>query len=436
MRLLPRVIHCCLSTHDADFQGQRSARTLRENEELYRISSFNPGMFSRYIKFGGVFKLFYVGVSSLSQRQGDGASTIYSMGSSAGNPTFWALGKIAYSDHGDAEIQSSNVTGPPTANSTVVGDFRARRALLRTQAQKRAQLEKNPNADLSVFAGFWSKQTGVDLIADLFPAILEKHSTAQLICIGPIIDLYGKSAALKLENMSRLYSRRVCYRPDLTAAPSFIYGGAEFVLIPSRDEPSSLVIMESSQDGALSVGARVGGSEIVPGWWFTAESTSSKHTIRQCKKALAAALASNATFRAGTGTQSSKPQYPVSQWGSDVCVPHDNAIRVSERNSSNKAFSAANLNRLRTGSVDAFCLKKGRNLRDQHGGPTPPSRSTSPVKPSNCVANLTTLTESDYGNLDPGLWMNPDHLTGDPGRPKHDSGKSFYQWGRNRPASR
>lgn len=430
------MIHCCLSTHDADFQGQRSARTLRESEEPYRISNSNPGMFSRYIKFGGVFSLLYVGVSSSSQRQGDRVSTIYSMGSSAGNPTFWGLGKIAYPDHGDAVIQSSNIAGPPTANPTVVGDFRAKRALLRTQVQKWAQLEKNPNADLFVFAGFWSKQTGVDLIADLFPSILEKHSTAQLICIGPIVDLYGKCAALKLENMSRLYSRRVCYRPDLTAAPSFIYGGAEFVLIPSRDEPSSLVVMESSQDGALSVGARVGGSENMPGRWFTAECTSSKHTTRQFKKALEAALASNTTSRAGMGAQSSKPQYPVSPWESDVCVPHDNVIRLSERNSSNKACRVAILNRLKTGSVDAFCLKKCRNLKDRHGGPISPSRPTSPAKSSNCVASLTALTESDYSKLDPGLWMDPDHSTGGLGRPEHDSGKSFYQWGRNGTTSR
>lgn len=44
-------------------------------------------------------------------------------------------------------------------------------------------------------------QKGIDLIADVFPDILEKHSHTQLICIGPTIDLYGQFAALKLDVM-------------------------------------------------------------------------------------------------------------------------------------------------------------------------------------------------------------------------------------------
>lgn len=438
LHLLPGVIPCCLSIHDSDFQGQWSERTLQGNEEPCRISNLNPGMFSRYIKYGGVSNLPHVGVSYLREWQGEfgavRASTKYSTGSSAGNPTFWGLGTTgspAYPDHGDAEIQSSNIAGPPTANSTLVGDFRAKRALLRTQVQEWAQLEKNPNADLFLFVGCWSKQKGIDLIADLFPAILEKYSTAQLICVGPVVDLYGKFAALKFENMSRLYPRRVCFRPDLTAAPSYIYEGAEFVLIPSRDEPSSLVVMESGRNGALGVGARVGGSEHMPGWWFTPECTSSKHMIRQFKKVLEAALASNANVRAGMRAQSLKQQYPVSQWRIDLCVLHDNAVRLSQRNSSNRACGMASLNRLRSGSVDAFRSKMSRSAKDRHGGPTGPLKPTSPVKPLSRVANLTGLRERDCSYLNPGLWMDPDHVIGDPGRPKNNCGNCFYQGGRN-----
>lgn len=46
-------------------------------------------------------------------------------------------------------------------------------------------------------------QKGIDLIADVFPDILEKHPHTQLICIGPTIDLYGRFAALKLDVMVR-----------------------------------------------------------------------------------------------------------------------------------------------------------------------------------------------------------------------------------------
>ena len=67
----------------------------------------------------------------------------------------------------------------------------AQRARLRMQAQEWAGLEVNPDADLFIFAGRWSQQKGVDLIADLFPTILEKHQNVQLICVGPVIGKFG-----------------------------------------------------------------------------------------------------------------------------------------------------------------------------------------------------------------------------------------------------
>ena len=70
------------------------------------------------------------------------------------------------------------------------------RGVLRQKAQEWAGLDLDPTAELFVFIGRWSKQKGVDLIADVFPSVLERHPKAQLICIGPTVDLYGKFAAL------------------------------------------------------------------------------------------------------------------------------------------------------------------------------------------------------------------------------------------------
>ena len=100
---------------------------------------------------------------------------------------------------------------------------------------------------------------GVDAIADVFPAILEKYPKTQLICVGPVIDLYGKFAALKLAKLMELYPGRVCSKPQFTVLPPYIFSGAEFTLIPSRDEPFGLVAVEFGRKGALGVGARVGG---------------------------------------------------------------------------------------------------------------------------------------------------------------------------------
>lgn len=93
----------------------------------------------------------------------------------------------------------------------------------------------------------------------MFPAILEKHANVQLICIGPVIDLYGKFAALKLSKLMEKYPDRVFSKPEFTQLPPYIFTGAEFALIPSRDEPFGLVAVEFGRKGALGVGARVGG---------------------------------------------------------------------------------------------------------------------------------------------------------------------------------
>lgn len=92
------------------------------------------------------------------------------------------------------------------------------------------------------------------------------------ICVGPVIDLYGKFAALKLDVMMKKYPGRVFSKPEFTALPPFIFSGAEFALIPSRDEPFGLVAVEFGRKGALGIGARVGGLGQMPGWWYVSTS--------------------------------------------------------------------------------------------------------------------------------------------------------------------
>lgn len=116
---------------------------------------------------------------------------------------------------------------------------------------------------------FWK----IDLIADIFPWVLERYPETQLICVGPVVDLYGRFAALKLERIAEMYPGRVCSKPKFTALPPYIFGGAEFVLIPSRDEPFGLVSIEFGRKGTLGIGAKVGGLGQMPGWWYTVEST-------------------------------------------------------------------------------------------------------------------------------------------------------------------
>ena len=234
-------------------------------------------------------------------------------------------------------------------------DFEARRGDLRRQAQEWAGLNVNPTAELFVFVGRWSEQKGIDLIADVFPAILESHSNAQLICVGPVIDLHGRFAALKLDKMMEIYPGRVFSKPEFTALPPYIFSGGEFVLIPSRDEPFGLVAVEFGRKGALGVGARVGGLGNMPGCelkairlyfnrinlslgWYTIESTSIKHLISQFKMAIEAALASKTKVRATMRARSAKQRFPVAQWKEDLAILQDTAIKLNQKQTMKHAF--------------------------------------------------------------------------------------------------
>ena len=202
----------------------------------------------------------------------------------------------------------------------------ARRPDLKRQAQAWANLKIDPEAELFVFVGRWSNQKGIDLIADVFPSILESYPKTQLITVGPVIDLYGRFAALKLAKMMELYPGRVFSKPEFTALPPFIFSGSEFALIPSRDEPFGLVAVEFGRKGALGVGARVGGLGQMPGWWYAIESMTPKHLVHQFKMAIHEALASSPKTRATMRARSAKQRFPVAQWVEDLDTLQSTAI--------------------------------------------------------------------------------------------------------------
>jgi alpha-1,3-glucan synthase len=203
------------------------------------------------------------------------------------------------------------------------------RGALRVKAQAWAGLDVDPTAELFVFIGRWSKQKGVDLIADVFPGVLDRHPRVQLICIGPSIDLYGKFTALKLEEIMKKYPGRVYSKARYTAVPPFVFTGAEFALIPSRDEPFGLVAVEFGRKGALGIGARVGGLGSLPGWWYTVESTAIEHLHQQLKNSIEDALASKTDARAMMRAQSAKQRFPVAKWTEDLSKIHHNVIKIS-----------------------------------------------------------------------------------------------------------
>ena len=146
-----------------------------------------------------------------------------------------------------------------------------------------------------------------------------------------MIDLYGKFAALKLDKLMQMYPDRVFSKPEFTALPPYLFSGAEFALIPSRDEPFGLVAVEFGRKGALGVGARVGGLGQMPGWWFTVESTTTKHLLSQFKGAIKGALDSSTQTRAIMRARSSKQRFPVAQWIEDLEILQATSIKMHQK---------------------------------------------------------------------------------------------------------
>jgi alpha-1,3-glucan synthase len=209
-------------------------------------------------------------------------------------------------------------------------------------------------------------QKGIDIIADVFFSVLSDNPKTQLICVGPVIDLYGKFAALKLEILVARFPGRVFSKPEFTALPPCIFSGAEFALIPSRDEPFGLVAVEFGRKGALGVGSKVGGLGSMPGWWYTVESLTSKHLIHQFKQAIRSALASSQATRAKMRARAMVQRFPVQQWVEDLDKLQVNSIRISRHQQEHGSLSH---NFLRTFSSTG----SGRST------PTFPSRVHTPV---------------------------------------------------------
>lgn len=246
LHLLPQIIPCCLSIHNAEYQGLWAIRNSAEMEEISSVFNLSQEVVSRYIQFGEVFNLLHGAVSYLRVWQrgygAAGVSAKYGKRSFARYPIFWGLSKIDNLPNPvPTDTADWNNELPSMEDTEADPKEEAGRAELKRQAQEWAGLDQNPDAELFVFVGRWSMQKGIDLIADVFPAVLDDYSATQLVCIGPVIDLHGRFAALKFNKLMELYPGRVFSKPELTALPPFIFSGADFALIPSRDEPFGLV---------------------------------------------------------------------------------------------------------------------------------------------------------------------------------------------------
>lgn len=182
--LLPQTIPVCLSLHNAEFQGMWPMRTPEEAKEVCEVFNLPPEVVKDYVQYGSVFNLLHAGASYLRIHQRGfgavGVSRKYGDRSLARYPIFWSLkniGQLPNPDPSDtADWDPSQDANDQAKGVEVDQAAEEKRGEYRRQAQEWAGLEVDPSAELFVFVGRWSLQKGVDLIADLFPSILEKVS--------------------------------------------------------------------------------------------------------------------------------------------------------------------------------------------------------------------------------------------------------------------
>ncbi|KAI0006163.1 glycoside hydrolase family 13/glycosyltransferase family 5 protein [Russula compacta] len=332
--LLPKVLPVCLSLHNAEFQGLWPLRTKEEMKEVCSAFNISKEHCTKYVQFGNTFNLLHAGASFISVHQKSvgvaGVSDKYGKRSWARYPALWTLKHVDSLPNPDpSDIDALDENAIKVADIKIDQKAEAERPEHKRQAQEWAGIKQDPHADLFVFVGRWSKQKGVDLIADVMPSLLEKRSSIQLITVGPVIDLYGRFAAEKLNRLMQLYPDRVYSKPEFTALPPYLFSGADFALIPSRDEPFGLVAVEFGRKGALGVGSRLGGLGLMPGWWFPVESMSTGHMMSQLSKTIKLALKATEEERAILRARSAVQRFPVVEWRQRMEDFHKRSIYAS-----------------------------------------------------------------------------------------------------------
>ncbi|PBK78186.1 modular protein with glycoside hydrolase family 13 and glycosyltransferase family 5 domains [Armillaria solidipes] len=332
--LLPKVLPCCLSLHNAEFQGLWPLRTKEEMKEVCSAFNISKEHCTKYVQFGNTFNLLHAAASFISVHQKSigvaGVSDKYGKRSWARYPALWTLKHVDSLPNPDPSDIEALDEAPTKAKDVQIDEVaEAARPEHKRQAQEWAGIRQDPDSDLFVFVGRWSKQKGVDLIADVMPSLLEKRPTIQLIAVGPVIDLYGRFAAEKLARLMEMFPDRVFSKPEFTALPPYLFSGADFALIPSRDEPFGLVAVEFGRKGALGVGSRLGGLGLMPGWWYPVESSSTAHMLSQLTKTIKMALKSTEEERAVLRARSAVQRFPVVEWRQRMEDFHKRSIGAS-----------------------------------------------------------------------------------------------------------
>ncbi|KAI9206635.1 glycoside hydrolase family 13 and glycosyltransferase family 5 domain-containing protein [Polychytrium aggregatum] len=410
--LLPAKVPVVLTLHNAEFQGLWPIRTAEERKNVCMAFNISEELCTKYVQFSHTFNLLHAGASYIRLHQrGRGAAGVsdrYGKRVFKRYPALWGLKKVEGlpnpnpKDFGNEAIFEMPAT-PEDARSEDTRN-EEQRIQYKLEAQRWAGLTEDKDAILFVFVGRWSKQKGMDLIADLAPKFLSENPKTQLICIGPLVDLYGKLAALKFAHLMKQYPNRVYSRPEFVALPNCIFRGPDFVFIPSRDEPFGLVAVEFGRFGVLGIGAFVGGLGTMPGWWFTIESTENAHLLKQLESALAQAMKASPETLRSMRSVARRQRFPVEEWIAKVFRMYRHAIvdrQVADNKSRKSLYSSGDdtaasrmsldTSRFRGRNQSSQSIASERSSSDTEGGFTSDNEGSTPPQSSSSSFKKTPM---------------------------------------------
>jgi alpha-1,3-glucan synthase len=148
LHLLPTVMPCCLSLHNAEFQGMWSLKTSQEMNEICQVYNLDRDIVKKYVQFGEVFNLLHAGASYLRVHQKGfgavGVSKKYGKRSLMRYPIFWGLHKIGALPNPDPTDTAEWDKTSPKEDVAIDDEAESKRGDLRRQAQEWAGLTVDP----------------------------------------------------------------------------------------------------------------------------------------------------------------------------------------------------------------------------------------------------------------------------------------------------
>jgi alpha-1,3-glucan synthase len=145
-------------------------------KEVCSAFSFSKEHCTKYVQFGNTFSLLHAAASYISTHQKSigvaGVLDKYGKRPWARYPALWTLKHVDSLPNPDPSDIAALDEKPVKPSDVQVDEVaEATRPEMKREAQEWAGIKQDPNADLFVFVGRWSKQKGVDLIADVMPVL-------------------------------------------------------------------------------------------------------------------------------------------------------------------------------------------------------------------------------------------------------------------------